>query len=68
VDYAEHLNGLPRRVRIRTADGGVDLTARVNDLSVNVTLEAAAFTVAVGAGVTPMTLDELKAVGPLRTP
>lgn len=68
VDYADHLNGYPRRVRIRTADGGVDLSARVGQLEVNVPLDAAAFTVAVPPGTTPMTLDELKSVAPLRTP
>ena len=68
VDYAEHLNGYPRRVRIRTADGSVDLTAAVGQLEVNVALDAAAFTVSVPPDAAPMTLDELKSVAPLRSP
>jgi hypothetical protein len=68
VDYAEHLNGYPRRVRIRTADGGVDLSARLGDLEVNVPLDAAVFSVAVPPGTESMTLDELKSVAPLKAP
>jgi hypothetical protein len=66
VDYSEPLNGYPRRVRIRTADGEVDLTARVGQLEVNVPLDAAAFELAIPPGTTPMTLDELKSAAPLR--
>jgi outer membrane biogenesis lipoprotein LolB len=68
VDYAEHLNGYPRRVRIRTADGGVDLSARVGELEVNRPLDAAVFSVAVPPGTESMTLDELRSVAPLRAP
>jgi hypothetical protein len=66
VDYAEHLNGYPRRVRIRTADGRVDLAARVGELEVNVPLDAAAFSVTAPPDAQPMTLDELKSVAPLK--
>jgi hypothetical protein len=68
VDYDEYLNGFPRRVRIRTSDGAVDLTARVSQLEVNVPIDAAAFRVAIPSDVMPMTLDELKSVAPLRSP
>jgi hypothetical protein len=66
VDYAEHLSGYPRRVRIRTADGAVDLSARIGGLEVNVPLDAAVFSVTVPPDAAPMTLEELKSVAPLK--
>jgi hypothetical protein len=68
ADYSQVLNGFPRQVRLRSADGTVDLTARVQQLEVNTTLDAAAFEVAIPPGTAPMTLEELRSVAPLRTP
>ena len=46
----------------------VDLTAGLSDLEANVDLDAAAFRVNVPADAKPLTLDELRESGPLRTP
>jgi outer membrane lipoprotein-sorting protein len=58
----------PRRVRISRAlpdDQRVDLTIAIAQVETNMTLPAAAFTIDVPAGAMPMTLDELRAAGPL---
>lgn len=69
IDYADHLNGWPRRVRIRRrADTQVDLTAVIEQLEINVELAAAAFTVVVPPDATPITLDDVLHVAPLRPP
>ena len=68
ADYSEALNGFPRQVRLRSADGKVDLAARVQQLEVNTSIDDAAFDVAIPPGTEPMTLDELRSVAPLRTP
>jgi len=68
ADYAEIVNGFPRAVRLRSSDGTVDLTARVQQLDVNTGIDAAAFEVAIPPGTEPMTIDELRSVAPLRTP
>lgn len=67
ADYADVLNGYPRTVRLRSTDGRVDLTARVQQLEVNTTIEPAAFQVSIPPDAEPMTLDELRTVAPLRT-
>lgn len=67
VDYGEHLNGWPRRVRVRDAAGtALDLTARVDQLQINVDLPEAAFTVDVPPDAEPITLDDLRSVAALR--
>ncbi|MGE3277990.1 MAG: hypothetical protein AB7O67_23000 [Vicinamibacterales bacterium] len=63
IDYAQVLNGFPRDVRVRAP--GVDVSAAVSQLQVNVPIPAEAFEVAVPEGTRPMTLDELKSVAPL---
>lgn len=66
VDYAEHLSGFPRVVRVRRAlDATTDVTARVGELEVNTTINPLAFTLAVPSDADPMTLDELRSVSPL---
>lgn len=66
VDYAEHLSGFPRVVRVRRAlDATTDVTARVGELEVNTTINPLAFTLAVPSDADPMTLDELRSVAPL---
>ena len=67
VDYADHLNRWPRRVRIRTADGArVDITAVIDQLEMNVPIDEKAFEVSAPATAVPMTLEHLRAVAPLR--
>ncbi len=41
VDYSQLLNGFPRQVRLRSADGTVDLIAGVQQLEVNTSINAA---------------------------
>lgn len=76
VDYAEHLSGYPRVVRVRRLrqgfgaqgpEGGAitDVTARVGELEVNTTINPLAFTLEVPSDADPMTLDELRSVAPL---
>jgi hypothetical protein len=66
VDYAEHLSGWPRVVRVRAAaDATTDITARVGQLETNTTINPAAFVVEVPADAEAMTLDELRSVAPL---
>lgn len=68
IEYPEWSSGsaFPSRVRLSTAMPiAVDLTAIVSQVETNVDLEDAVFTVRV-RDEKPMTLDELKANGPLR--
>jgi hypothetical protein len=67
VDYANHFNGFPRSVRIRSATGdAVDISATIGQLSTNVPLPDRAFDVAAPAGAGVMTIDDLRSVAPLR--
>jgi hypothetical protein len=68
ADYGQVVNGFPRRVRLRSTDGQVDLVASVQQLEVNTGIDDAAFDVAIPPGTDPMTLAELRSVAPLRTP
>jgi hypothetical protein len=68
ADYSAVLNGFPRQVRLRSEDGRVDLTAAVQQLEVNTPIAAAAFEVTIPQDAEPMTLEQLRAVAPLRTP
>jgi len=75
IDYANHLNGWPRQVRIRSADAPanatpsqvtVDITAALEQLEINSGIDEKAFVVAPPAGALPITLDDLRTVAPLR--
>lgn len=75
IDYANHLNGWPRQVRIRSAEAGnsgaqstpmIDLTAALDQLEINTGIDEKAFVVDPPAGAIPITLDDLRAVAPLR--
>ena len=69
VDYANHVNGFPRTVRIRSREEGrVDATAQLAQVQVNVDLDDRAFVVDVPADVERITLDDLRAIAPLRAP
>ncbi len=67
VDYAAHDGGLARTVRVRRAlpAGGIDLTAGLSQVMMNVDLPAEAFTIAVPADAAAITLGELRAASPL---
>ncbi|MBI1873518.1 MAG: hypothetical protein HYS05_06480 [Acidobacteria bacterium] len=71
VEYGEWLNGIPRRVRFSTgpqassAGVTIDLEVEVIDLQTNVTLDARTFELDVPASARPLTLDELRRLGPL---
>ena len=68
VDYAQYQNNWPRQVRIRSVAGDVDMTAVIEDLSINTAIDSRAFDVTVPPDAIPMTLDDLRAVVPLRAP
>ena len=75
IEYGEFRRRLPRLVRVSSgaARGGggeplTDLTARLSQVSLNVALDAEAFSLAVPADVLPATLDELRGAGPLEVP
>lgn len=70
IEYASWQGGFPQTVRLRSLDAAVDvdLTAAVSQRETNVPLDPAAFTVAVPPGALELTLDELRAAGPLRAP
>jgi len=67
IDYADYLNGFPRTVRIRSKEAGrVDATARLDQLEINVALDERAFSVDVPPDAERITLNDLRAIAPLR--
>jgi hypothetical protein len=67
IDYADHLNGWPRTVRIRSREPErVDATARLEQLDVNVALEEKAFEIDIPADAERIALNDLRAIAPLR--
>ena len=66
VDYAQHLSGSPRQVRLRSTAGDVDMTVALQQVEINTAIDSRAFDVAVPASATPITLDHLRSVVPLR--
>jgi hypothetical protein len=67
IDYTEHLNGWPRAVRVRGASGSdIDVTARLQQLEINVALDPKAFDVEIPEGTERVTLDDLRSIAPLR--
>ena len=65
VHYGDFADARPGTVRLQSPPAKADITARVSDVSLNVTLEPAVFTVDVPADAAPLTLDELRQAGPL---
>ena len=66
--YDEFASGRPSVVRLRTtpAQGAAtDLTLRLSQVDINVSLEADVFQVDIPQDATPLTLDELRRSGPL---
>jgi hypothetical protein len=68
IEYPEWQGRFPAVVRLRSGDGSVpvDLLASVSQLETNVDLDAAAFMVTIPDSARPVTLDDLRAAGPLR--
>jgi outer membrane biogenesis lipoprotein LolB len=66
VDYAQYQNDWPRQVRIRSVAGDVDMTAVLEDVSINTAIDSRAFEVTVPPDAAPITLDHLRSVVPLR--
>lgn len=67
VDYSDHANGFARAVRIRSREPGrVDATARIEQLEVNTPIDDRAFVVEVPADAERITLNDLRAIAPLR--
>ena len=67
IEYTAWQGAFPARVRlISTGEPRVDMTAEISQLETNVDLDAAAFAVEVPADTAPITLNELRAAGPLR--
>lgn len=71
VDYGDHVNGLPRSIRITTAGGkdaaaraSFDLTLALSQVDTNVPLEADVFRVQIPRSAQPITLDELRSARP----
>jgi hypothetical protein len=68
AEYAGWIGGIARTVRVHRPAGpaATDLTAALDDLTLNVDLPAAAFEVEIPDGARPITLDDLRAASPLQ--
>lgn len=68
VEYEVWQGQFPERVRLTSASGPrvVDLRAALTEIEVNRDLDAAAFEVRIPVGAQPLTIDELRDIGPLR--
>jgi hypothetical protein len=68
IEYTGWQGSFPAGVRLVSGDASVrvDLTAALSQFEANVDIDPAAFAVAVPAGVTPISLEELRDAGPLR--
>jgi hypothetical protein len=66
IEYPMWQGSFPSVVGLRSDAARVDLAAAISQLEVNVDVEAAAFTVTIPADARSLTLDELRASGPLR--
>lgn len=67
IDYAGHVSGVARQVRVRrvVAAGPIDLTATLGEIEMNIDLDARAFAVDVPADAVAISLDELRQSSPL---
>ena len=66
VLYSGFTSGRPATLRVvSTGTPRADLTVRLSDVNINVTMEAAVFAVDVPAAAQPLTLEELRRAGPL---
>lgn len=67
VEYADHVRGLPRRLRIlaRRGSAETDLVATLSRVNINAGLPPNAFTLEVPGGFAPVTLDVVRGAPPL---
>lgn len=66
VMYSAFESGRPTTLRLQsTGTPKADVSVRLSDVNINVTLEPEVFAVDVPAGAEPLTLDELRRAGPL---
>jgi hypothetical protein len=67
IEYPAWSGVFPQSVRLQSEDPAlmVDLTAALSQVETNTAIDASAFTVNVPNGAEPITLDELRASGPL---
>jgi hypothetical protein len=69
IHYDDFAIGRPRVVRIRTSpdrrDARADITLRLSDVEWNVPIDARAFEIQIPDLAAPLSLDELRAAGPL---
>jgi len=66
AEYREFEGGLPRRIRLASADRRrFDLHLALSQVDLNASLDAAAFEVRIPPGTQPITVEELRADGPL---
>lgn len=72
VEYAGHVRGLPRRIRVQTTApdaAATDLTATLSQVDVNVDLDERAFAQEIPGGFMPVPIETLRgAPGPLEEP
>lgn len=68
IDYSDHLDTRPRTVRVRAVEGAapLDLTARLEQLRLNVELPREAFALETPPDAERLTLEDLRSVAPLR--
>ena len=65
VHYTGFMAGRASVLRLQAPASNADLTVRLSDMNINVTLHPAVFDVDVPAEAEPLTLDELRSAGPL---
>lgn len=67
MEYLAWQGRFPQSIRLRSAPGaaGVDIGASLSQIEANVEIDPAAFTVDVPASATPLSIDDLRANGPL---
>jgi hypothetical protein len=67
VDYPAWQGTFPQVVRLQSDNRSVtvDMTATLAQVQANVDIDPAAFTISVPASARPLTIEELRAAGPL---
>ena len=65
VYYEGFVAGRASMLRLEAPDSNADVTARLSDMNINVSLQPAVFDVDVPAAAEPLTLEELRRAGPL---
>ena len=72
LEYADFVNRIPRRVRLLSSSVGetsappdTDLTVTLSQVRMNLPIDPAAFSLEIPADALPLSLDELRRMGPL---